>query len=142
MPPSFIFLLLCVFLYCCIYFYFDMYTLVYLFIYFWLCWVFIAALRLSLVEKSGATFYLWCTSFLFNAIRTRALGTRALVAAAQGFYQFGSWAPGGAGFSSCGSQVLEHGLSSYGTSPCSRHVESSQTRDRTVSSALAGRFCV
>ena len=77
-----------------------------------------------------------------NAIRTRALGARALVVAAQCFYQFGSWALGGAGFRSCGSQVLEHGLSSYGTSACSRHVESSQTRDRTVSSALAGRFCV
>ena len=34
-----------------------------LFIYYWLCWVFVAARRLSLVVASGGYSSLWCTGF-------------------------------------------------------------------------------
>ena len=36
---------------------------IYLFIYFWLCWVFIAVLWLSLVAASGGYSSLWCMGF-------------------------------------------------------------------------------
>ena len=39
------------------------YLLIYLLIYFWLCWVFIAAHRLSLVATSGGYTFLWWGSF-------------------------------------------------------------------------------
>ena len=62
-----------------------------LFIYFWLCWVFIAVRGLSLVVASGG----------FSCSRARALGTWASVVVARGL-------------SSCGSLALEHRLSSCG----------------------------
>ena len=62
---------------------------IYLFIYFWLRWVFIAACGLSVVAASGGYSSLWCTG----------LGTRASVFVAYGL-------------SSCGLQALECRLSS------------------------------
>ena len=51
----------------------------------------------------------------------------------------GAQALGCSGFSSRGSQALEHRLSSCGAG-VPRHVGSSQIRNRTMSPALAGRF--
>ena len=62
----------------------------FLFFYFWLHWVFVAACRLSLVAVSTG-FSLWWLLLLWS------LGSRCM------------------GFSSCGSQALEHRLSSCGT---------------------------
>ena len=58
-----------------------------LFIYFWLCWVFVAARGLSLVAASGAT--LCCGARAshcggFSCCGARALGTRASVVVAHG----------------------------------------------------------
>ena len=74
------------------------------FIYFWLCWVSVAARGLSLVEASGAT--LRCGARAshcsgFSCCRAQALGTQASVVAA-------------CGLSSCGSRAVEHRLSSCG----------------------------
>ena len=41
----------------------DVLKFIYLFIYFWLHWVFVAAHRLSLVAASGGYSSFWCTSF-------------------------------------------------------------------------------
>ena len=77
-----------------------------LFIYFWLCWVFVAAWA---SHCSG-----------FSCCGARALGTRVSVVAASEL-------------SSCGSRALEHRLSSCSTRDviAPQHVGSSQTRDRT-----------
>ena len=68
-----------------------------LFIYFWLCWIFVAACGLSLVAASGAHSSLRCAGF---SLRWLLL----------------LWSTGSrrAGFSSCGSQALERRLSSCG----------------------------
>ena len=55
------------------------------FIYFWLCWVFVAAHGLTLVAGSGAYSSLGCTAFslqCFSCCRARALGVRASVVVA------------------------------------------------------------
>ena len=68
----------------------------YLFIYFWLCWVFAAARRLSLVAASGAT------------VRCRAQAYHC-----GGFSLLRSTGSRHVGFSSCGSRasvVVAHGL--------------------------------
>ena len=78
-------------------------------IYFWSCWVFISAHRLSLVEVSRDLSWLQRRAHCggFSCCGAQALGTWASVVAA-------------------------HGLSSCDTwLRCSRHVESSCTRDRT-----------
>ena len=67
--------------------------------YFWLCWVFVAARRLSLVAASGGYSLLWCAGF--SCCGARALGARASVVVARGL-------------SSCGSRALERRLSSCG----------------------------
>ena len=80
-----------------------------LFIYFWLCWVFVAALGLSLGVKSRG--YSSCSSWASHCGGFSCRGTQAL---------------GQAGFSSCSTQTqyLWHmGLVASG------YVESSQTRD-------------
>ena len=41
----------------------EIFLYVYLFIYFWLCWVFVAARWLSLVAASGGYSSLWCSGF-------------------------------------------------------------------------------
>ena len=79
-------------------------NLFYLFTYFWLRWVFVAARGLSLVEESGAT--LRCGARAshcsgFSCCGARALGAQASVVVARGL-------------SSCGSQALERMLSSCG----------------------------
>ena len=89
-----------------------------IFIYFWLCWVFVAAHRLSLVAVSGATLHCSaCTSRCggFSCCGAQAaLGVRASVVAAHGLSSCGSWAVERR-LSSCGSQALEHRLSGCGS---------------------------
>ena len=69
-----------------------------LFIYFWLRWVFVAARRLSLVAASRGYSSLWRVGFSLQwLLLLWSMGSRH------------------AGFSSCGSQVLEHRLRSCGT---------------------------
>ena len=49
----------------------------YLFIYFWLCWVFVAACRLSLVAASGGCSLLWCADFSLQwLLLLRSTGSR------------------------------------------------------------------
>ena len=70
----------------------------YLFIYFWLHWVFVAASGLSLVAVSGGYSSLWCAGFSLRwLLLLQSMGSRCV------------------GFSSCGSRALEHRLSSCGT---------------------------
>ena len=67
----------------------------YIFIYFWLHWVCMAVLGLSLVGGAEATLQLWCSGFSLwwlLLLQSEALGRM--------------------GFSSCGSQTLEHRLNS------------------------------
>ena len=71
----------------------------YLFIYFWLRWVFVAAHGLSLVAASRGYLSLPCVGF--SCCRARALGARASGVVA-------------CGLSSCGSRALEGRLSSCG----------------------------
>ena len=66
-------------------------------IYFWLRWVFVAACGLSLVAARGGYSSLQCAGFsLWWLLSLRSTSSRR------------------AGFSSCGSQALEHRLSSSG----------------------------
>ena len=87
-------------------FYFLLFFKINLFIcfYFWLCWVFLAVHRLSLVWLAGAT--LDCGAWAsrcrgFSCCRARALGVWDSVVVAHGL-------------SSRGSRALEHRLSSSG----------------------------
>ena len=66
----------------------------FLFMYFWLCWVFVLP-RLSLVAESGGYSSLWCSG-------------------SSGFFCWGARALGHAGFSSCSSPAPEHRLKSCG----------------------------
>ena len=70
---------------------------VYLFIYFWLCWVFVAVRGLSLVAASGGYSSLQCAGFSLR-------------------WLLSLWSTGSrrAGFCSCGTRALEHKLSSCG----------------------------
>ena len=87
--------------------------LIYIFIYFWLSWVFIAAHGLSLVVASGGYSLLRCAGFpLWWLLLLRSTGSRP------------------AGFSSCGSWALERRLScsmacgifpDQGLNPCPLH---------------------
>ena len=71
---------------------------IYLFIYFWLSWVFIAARGLSLVVASGGYSLLQCVGFsLLWLLLLRSMGSRSV------------------GFSSCGTRALECRLNSCGT---------------------------
>ena len=68
-----------------------------LFVYFWLCRVFVAARGLSLVAVSGGSSSLRCAGFsLWWLLLLRSTGSRR------------------AGFSSCGTRALERRLSSCG----------------------------
>ena len=71
------------------------------FIYFWLCWVFVAACRLSLVAVSEVYSSLWCVGFsLWWLLLLRSMVSRCT------------------GFSSCGMQtsvVVARGLQSAGS---------------------------
>ena len=85
----------------------------YLFIYFWLRWVFVAAHGLSLVAASGGYSLWWCAGFSLQwLLLLPSMGSRHA-----GFRSCGMGAPVvvACGFSSCGSRVLEHRLSSCAT---------------------------
>ena len=84
--------------------FFFLIDFIYLFIYFWLCWVFVAARGLSLVAASGGYSSLRCAGFSLHwllLLCSRALGAWASVVVARGL-------------SSCDSRALEHRLSSCG----------------------------
>ena len=109
----------------CITKYFIPLFFIYLFIYFWLCWVFIVACGLSLVAVSRG----------YSSLRCAGFSLRWLLLL---------WSTGSrhTGFSSCGLRALEHRLSSCGT-------RASLLRSmwdllgpglEPVSPALAGRF--
>ena len=84
---------------------FFFFKLIYLLIYFWPRWVFIAAHRLSLVAASGGYSSLWCAGSShcngFSCCGAWALGARASVVVARRL-------------SSCASRALERRLSSCG----------------------------
>ena len=97
---------------------------IYLFIYFWLRWVFVAARELSLVVVSRGYSSLWCAVFfsLQWLLMLRSTGSRR------------------AGFSSCGSRAQQLWLVGSRAQAqqlwhtglvARRHVGSSRTRDRT-----------
>ena len=98
---------------------------IYLFIYFWLCWVFVAAHRLSQVVASGGYSLLRCTGFSLRwLLLLRSMGSRR------------------AGFSSCGTRALEHRLSCCGARAQLLHNmwDLPGPGIKPVSPALAGRF--
>ena len=112
---------------------------IYLFIlfYFWLCWVFVAAHRLSLLEVSGGYSLLQCMGFSLRwLLLLRSMGSRCA-----GFSSCGSWALE-CRLSSCGSRALECRLSSCGTwAQLLRGMWDLPRRGlRPVSPALADRF--
>ena len=91
-------------------------TLFYLFllIYFWLLWIFIALLGLALVVVSRGLSLLWCLALLRWLLSLWSMGSRYM------------------GLSSCCTQTPELGLSSCSSDPVAPwHMESSQTRNRT-----------
>ena len=106
-------------------FFFEKKLFIYLFIYFWLCWVFVAVCRLSLVAASGGYSLLQCMGFsLWWLLLLRSMGSRHT------------------GFSSCGSRALEHRLSSCGARAqllCGMWYLLGPGLE-PVSPALAGRF--
>ena len=84
---------------------------IYLFIYFWLRWVFVAACGFLQLWRAGATLCRGARAShcsCFSCCRARALGTQASVV----------WHAGSVvvarGLSSCGSRALERRLSSCG----------------------------
>ena len=91
-----------------------------LFIYFWLCWVFVAAHGLSLVVASGGYSLLPCAGFSLQwLLLLRSTGSRHV------------------GFSSCGTQAQYlwcTGLVAL------QHVGSSRTRDRTCAGPFPLNF--
>ena len=109
-----------------------MYFFINLFIYFCLCWVFVAASGISLVAASWGYSSLWCTGFHCNGLSLlRSTDSRC------------------AGFSSCGTQAQQLCLAGSRLQAqqlwhtglvAPQHVGSSQTRLEPVSRALAGRF--
>ena len=79
------------------FFFFLINLFIYSFIYFWLRWVFVAVLRLSLVAASGGYSSLQCAGFSLQwLLLLQSTGSRHT------------------GFSSCSSQALECRLSSCG----------------------------
>ena len=97
----------------------------YLFIYFWLCWVFVAVRGLSLVAVSGGYYSLWCAGFSLQwLLLLRSSSCRH------------------AGFSRCGSWTLEHRLSNCGAWAYLLRGMRDLPRPgiEPVSPALAGRF--
>ena len=79
-------------------------NILFIIIFFWLRWVFVAVRRFSLVAASGGYSSLWCTCFSLQwLLLLRSTGSRRT-----GFSSCG------AGLSSCGSWALERRLSSCG----------------------------
>ena len=105
--------------------FFFLINLFVLFIYFWLCWVFVAAHGLSLVAASGGYSSLQCTGFSLRwLLLLQSTGSRAC------------------GLSSCGSWALERRLSSCGArAQLLRGMWNlPEPGLKPVSSALAGGF--
>ena len=78
------------------------------YIYFWLCWVFVAAWAFLSVQRVGATLQLWCTGFiLWYHLLQRSTGSSvwASVVAGQGSRSVAHR------FQSTGSTAAVHGLS-------------------------------
>ena len=99
------------------------YLFIYLFIYFWLHWVFVAACRLSLVEVSGGYSSLWCVGFSLQwFLLLRSTGSRHT-----GFSSCGTWAQQ---LWLAGSRVQAQQLWRTGL-VAPRHVGSPWTRART-----------
>ena len=70
------------------FFFFFFNKFIYLFIYFWLCWVFGAVRRLSLVAASGGYSLLWCAGFSLRwLLLLHSTGSRCT-----GFSSCGTWA--------------------------------------------------
>ena len=104
---------------------------IYLFIYFWLCWVFVAVRGLSLVAASGGYSSLSCAGFsLWWLLLLRSTGSRHA-----GFSSCGM-------LSSCGSWALERRLSSCGARAQLLHGmwDLPGLGLKSMSPALAGRF--
>ena len=98
---------------------------IYLFIYFWLSWVFVAVHGLSLVAASWGYSWLRCMGFSLQwLLLLRGMGSRC------------------GGFSSCGSWALERRLSSCGSRAQLLHGMWDLPRPgiEPVSPALAGGF--
>ena len=90
-------------------FFFLINLFIYVFIYFWLHWVFVAAHGLPLVAASGGYSLLWCKGFsLLWLLLLRSMGSRCA-----GFSSCGTWALERR-LSSCGARALERRLSSCG----------------------------
>ena len=97
----------CRFTHCWLIFFFLINLFIYLFIYFWLRWVFVAAHGLSLVVVRGLLFVVVCGLIIAVAslcCGARSLGMRASVVVACGLSSCSSWAPGHR-LSSCGAQA-------------------------------------
>ena len=112
-------------LYQLVYHYLFFKTLINLFIYFWLHWVFIAVHGLSLVAVSGDYSLSWCAGFSLQwLLLLQSTGSRH------------------EGFSSCGLRALERRLSSCGAWAYLLHGmwELSGPGLESMSPALAGRF--
>ena len=83
-------------------------TVPFIFFYFWLHWVFVAAHRLSLVVASGGYSLLQCVGFSLQwllLLGSRALGAWASVVAARALSSCGTRALERAGFSSCSARA-------------------------------------
>ena len=92
-----------------------LFLIIFFFLNFWLCWVFVAVRRLYLVAVSRGCSSLWCVGFSLQwLLLLQSMGSRR------------------AGFSSCGSRALERRLSSCsaacgifpdeGSNPCPLHL--------------------
>ena len=91
-----------------IYIYFN--KCIYVFIYFWLSWVFVAMCGLSLVVASRGYSSLLCAGFSLQwLLLLQSTGSRRV-----GFGSCGAGISGCADFSSCGTWALERRLSSCG----------------------------
>ena len=105
---------------------------IYSFIYFWLCWVFVAARRLSLAAASRGYSSLWCTGFSLRwLLLLRSMGSRRM------------------GFSRCGTQAQQLWLAgSRGQAQqlwrtglvAPRHVGSSRSRAQTCVPCVGRRI--
>ena len=85
-----------------VYFYFfNKVSFIYLYIYFWLCWVFVAAHGLSIGAASWGYSSLWCAGFSLQWL----LLSWSTGSGHTGFSGCGTGALEGAGFSSCGARA-------------------------------------
>ena len=82
-------------LFCSFLFILFIYFNKFIYFYFWLRWVFVAAHGLSVVAARGSYSLLWCAGFPlggFSCYRAQALGVQASVVVARGLSSCGSWA--------------------------------------------------